>query len=456
MTRLKAFVDASRDLLRLGGPIMATQFCIMAMGFVDTAMAGRYSAADLAGVALGGNVLWPVFLLMSGITLALTPMVAQLHGAGRVAESGALLRQGLWVALAAAAIAVIAVRHAESVFLFAGIDRDAAAIAERYLTATAWGIPAALLYVSLRHASEGLGQTLPPMIIVATALPLNAALNWVLIYGKFGLPELGGEGCGWATAAVWWFELGLMGLLLRLPYFRRTGVTDRFDGPDLRQIAGILRIGVPIGLTVFLEMAVYSVIGFLIGAMGVVPLAAHSIAGNVNWATYVIPMSLGSAASIRIGFLVGAQRFEEARQVVRTAVLLSLAYAILVSLVLLAARAQIVAIYTSDPAVTVIAANLLLFIAVYQLLDDTQATMAGALRGYKDTRMPMVYSLVGYWLLAVPAGTALGYGAAGLEPLGVYGFWAGMTLGLAVVAICLALRLARTSRSAQRILALAA
>jgi MATE family multidrug resistance protein len=435
---------------------MATQFFIMAMGFVDTAMAGRYSAADLAGVALGGNVLWPVFLLMSGITMALTPMVAQLHGAGRVAESGALVRQGLWVALAAAAVAVTAVLNAEPVFLLAGIDPGAADIAQRYLAATAWGIPAALLYVSLRHASEGLGQTLPPMIIVATALPLNAALNWALIYGKFGLPELGGEGCGWATAAVWWFELALMALLLRLPYFRGTGLTDRFDLPDRQQIGEMLRIGVPIGLTVFLEMAVYSVIGFLIGAMGVVPLAAHSIAGNVNWATYVIPMSLGSAASIRIGFLVGGRRFEEARLVVRTAVLLSLAYAVLVSLGLLAAREEIVSIYTSDPAVAAMAANLLLFIALYQLLDDTQATMAGALRGYKDTRMPMVYSLVGYWLLAVPAGTALGYGAAGLDPLGVYGFWAGMTLGLAVVAVCLALRLRRTSGGEPHVAGLAA
>ncbi len=436
--------------------MIATQFFIMAMGFVDTAMAGRYGSVDLAGVALGGNVLWPVFMLMSGLNMALTPMVAQLHGAGRKDETGSVVRQGLWVAAAASVLSILVIGNARPIFLLAGIDAAAADVAGRYLAATAWGLPAVFFYVALRYTSEGLGQTLPPMLIVGAALPLNALLNWVLIYGRFGLPALGGEGCGWATAAVWWFELILIGLLLRLPYFQATRLTERFDPPNIKEICKIIRIGLPIGLTVFLEMAVFSVIGFLIGTMGIVPLAAHSIAGNINWATYVIPMSLGSAASIRVGYLVGARDLVQARRVVRTAVLLSLGYAALVSLLLVLARTQLIAIYTADPVVATIAANLLLFIAVYQLFDDTQATMAGALRGYKDTRMPMVYSLVGYWLLAVPLGTALGFGIGERAPLGVYGFWIGMTLGLAIVAMCMALRLWRTSHSADRILAFAA
>ena len=440
--------------------MIATQFFIMGMGFVDTAMAGHYSSLDLAGVALGGNVLWPVFMLMTGLNMALTPIVAQLNGAGRRSESGTVVRQGLWIAVGASALGIVVILNAQPIFELAGIDPAAADIANRYLAATAWGMPAVFLYVALRYTSEGLGQTLLPMLIVAAALVLNAVLNWVLIYGKLGLPALGGEGCGWATAAVWWFELILIAFLLRLPYFKATRLTERFDLPDIKEIGSILKIGLPIGITVFLEMAVYSVISFFIGAMGVIPLAAHSIAGNINWATYVIPMSLGSAASIRVGYHVGAGDLQEARRVVRTAILLSLGYAVLLSLLLILGRAQLVAIYTDDPAVIAIAMNLLLFIAVYQLFDDTQATMAGALRGYKDTRMPMVYSLVGYWLLAVPIGYALGFGIQGLsgvfEPLGVYGFWAGMTLGLGVVALCMALRLRRTSRNPDRILAFAA
>lgn len=451
-------VEEIRALLRLGGPMVATQFFIMGMGFVDTAMAGRYASLDLAAVALGGNVLWPLFMLGLGCTMALTPIVAQQRGAGRSNAIGETVRQGLWLALGAALVVIAGTFLADTIFALAGIDPAAAELAGRYLAAACWGIPAAMVYVALRHTAEGLGKVLPPMLIAGVALALNALLNWVLIYGKFGLPELGGEGCGWATALVMWFELALMVLVLRLPWFRATGVLARFSAPRWAEIRHLLVIGAPIGITVFLEMAVFSIIGFLIGRLGVDALAGHSIAGNVNWATYVLPMSLGSAASIRVGFFVGARQFEEARHVVRTAVTLSLAYALLVSVLLVALRHGVASIYTQDPAVLTLAANLMLFIAVYQLFDDTQATMAGALRGYKDTRLPMVFSLIGYWLLALPLGAVLGFGwpAAGLDGLGVYGFWAGMTAGLGVVALCMAVRLRQITGDTGKILALAA
>ncbi|MEZ5561243.1 MAG: MATE family efflux transporter [Pseudomonadales bacterium] len=451
-----AFRREARTLLRLGGPMMATQMCIMGMGFIDTAMAGHYDAVDLAGVALGGSVLWPVFMLLTGMNMALTPMIAQLDGSGRRGESGALTRQGLWIAAAAALLAILLLGNARLLFDLAGVDAGAAAIAERYLDAVCWGLPASYLYVTLRYMSEGLGKTQPPMLIAVLALPLNALLNWMFIYGHFGAPALGGEGCGWATAAVWWAQLLIMLGVVRLPYFRATGLLDRLDPPTAAQVAAILRLGVPIGLTVFVEMMLFSVINFLVAEFGVVQLAAHSIAGNVNWATYVIPMSLGSAASIRIGYLIGSDDLAGARTVVRTAVTLSVGYALVVSALLIAARRLVAGIYTDDPAVIALAANLMLFIAVYQLLDDTQATMTGALRGFKDTRMPMVYSLLGWWLLALPLGVVLGLGSFGLPRLEVYGFWIGLTVGLAIVATLIGTRLHRTSSSDLRIRRLAA
>jgi MATE family multidrug resistance protein len=252
-----------------------------------------------------------------------------------------------------------------------------------------------------------------------------------------------------------WLELGLILFLLRSRYFKATGLTRRFRGPDLKILKEIARIGLPIGLTVFLEMAVFSVVGFLVASLGVTALAAHSIAGNVNWATYVIPMALGSAASIRVGFFVGAGDLDRSRQVARIAVSLSLGYAFIVSAALVLGRHAIVGIYSNDPEVLLMAATLLLFIAVYQIVDDTQATIVGALRGYKDTRAPMVFSLVGYWVVAMPLGAALGFGWFGNEPWGVYGFWAGMTIGLTLVAICVGWRLWRTSRDDRKISELA-
>jgi len=433
-----------------------TQFCIMAMGFIDTAMAGRYDSTHLAGVALGGAILWPVFMLTSGVTMAVTPMVAQLRGAGRTSETGAGIRQGLWLSLAAAVICIVVLQHAGRLFAFIDVDPATARIAEGYLGAIAWGLPAVQVYVVLRYACEGLGRALPPMVIAVLALPVNAALNYVLIYGHLGAPELGGVGCGWATTAVWWVELALIASVVRMRFFRAAKVTSRFDPPRWRELKPILKIGVPIGLTVFLEVAVFATVGLSVASLGVVPLAANSIAGNVNWATFVIPMSLGSAASIRVGFHVGASNNEGAAHVARIAFLLSLAYAVVVSVLLVLARYPIARLYTSDAEVLELATSLMLVIALYQIFDDSQATLGGALRGYKDTRAPMLYTLVGYWMFALPLGAALCFGWLGFEPLGARGYWIGMTAGLGILALCIGLRLLSTSRNPDRIRQLAA
>lgn len=433
-----------------------TQLCIMAMGFIDTAMAGRYDSTHLAGVALGGALLWPVFMLTSGLTMAITPIVAQLRGSGLTADTGARIRQGLWLSLAAAVFCIVVLRHGDKLFELIAVDPATARVAEGYLQAISWGLPAVQLYVVLRYACEGLGRALPPMVIAVLALPVNAFLNYVLIYGHFGAPELGGVGCGWATTAVWWVELVFMLAVIRRPFFRAAGVTNRFEWPHWFELRRILRIGLPIGLTVFLEVAVFSTIGLSVASLGVVPLAANSIAGNVNWATYVIPMSLGSAASIRVGFYVGASDNERAAYVARVAFLLSLVYAVLISVLLVVGRYWVAGLYTTDPAVLELAASLMLIIALYQLFDDSQATLGGALRGYKDTRAPLVYTLVGYWLLALPLGAALCFGWLGTRPLGVSGYWLGMTAGLGIVAACIGLRLVATSRNPDRIRSFAA
>ncbi|MEZ5550803.1 MAG: MATE family efflux transporter [Pseudomonadales bacterium] len=438
-------------LFRLGAPMAATQFCIMAMGFLDVAMAGHYSSTDLAGVALGSNVLWPVMMFFAGLNMALTPIIAQLRGRGELAATGAKIRQGLWLAVFVSVLCILLVVNADPIFVWADADPAAAAVAGRYLSAVAWGVPAMLLYVTLRHSSEGLGRTLPPMIIAGTALPLNALLNYAFIYGEFGAPELGGEGCAWATAIVLWFELALMSLLLRARYFRETGVLSHLEPPSLTAFLSILKIGLPIAVTVFLEMTVFSVMTFLIASLGVTAIAAHSIAGNVGWATYVLPMSLGAAASIRVGYFVGANQFGAARHVAVVAFGVSLVYALIVSAILVLARHEIISVYTSDPAVAALASSVLLLIAIYQIVDDTQGTLVGALRGYKDTRIPMLFFILGYWAVSLPLGAVLGFGLLGFEPMGVIGFWTGMTIGLGLVALCMGWRLRSTSSNVERI-----
>ena len=484
----KGFRGGAQALLRLGAPIMATQACIMGMGFLDTAMAGRYGAVDIAGVTLAGTILWPVFLFTTGLTMAVMPIVSQLVGARRTAECGEIIRHGVWVALCGSLVTIVIIRSAGPLFTLMNADAEVVRVASGYLDAVSWGMPGAMAYVVLRQSSEGLGRTRPPMVIAVLALALNAPLNYVLIFGAWGMPAMGGVGCGWATAAVMWFELGLMLLVTRRPYFRATGFLGHdpqapnelgsaaSNGPLGREslpqgrlpsrpaqafsvwlewrwdtALRIFKLGLPIGLTIFVEMAIFAAVSVLVAGHGVIALAGHSIAANLNWGTYVIPMCLGSAAAIRVGFHVGGGNLDGARRVAAAAFKLSLAYALVVSVLLVGLRFHLVGIYTTDAEVVAIAANLLIFIAVYQIFDDTNATMVGALRGYKDTRVPMLISLVGYWIIALPLGVALAKGWLGLPPVGVYGYWSGLTLGLFLVAACIAVRLLRTSRNLERI-----
>lgn len=482
------FRSEAGALLRLGAPIMATQACVMGMGFLDTAMAGRYSAVDLAGVTLAGTILWPIFMFMTGLTMAVMPIVSQLVGARRTGECGDIIRHGVWVALGCSLVTIVILRSTAPLFALMDADAAVVAIAIGYLEAASWGMPGAMVYIVLRQSSEGLGRTRPPMVIAVLALALNAPLNYVLIYGALGFPALGGVGCGWATTVVMWFELGLMLVVTRRPYFRATGFfggaseashksglaeaawPSKREGQSLGRLLGrlaagfggflgwrwkttfrILKLGLPIGATIFLEMAIFAAVSVLVAGHGVSALAGHSIAANLNWGTYVIPMCLGSAAAIRVGFYVGGGNLDGARRVAAVAFQLSLAYALVISVVLIGLRFHLVGIYTAEAEVVAVAAKLLIFIAVYQIFDDTNATMVGALRGYKDTRMPMLISLVGYWFIALPLGVALAKGWLGLPAVGVYGYWSGLTVGLFLVACCIAVRLRRTSRNLARI-----
>lgn len=427
--------------------MMLTQLFIMATGFLDTLMAGRYGTIDLAGVTLANNLMWPAFFLLTGMTMAITPVVAQLRGRGDLLEGGVMVRQALWLTAVAAACLVLVLRSGPALYArVAGLDSAAVAVASEYLCAVSWGVPAVVLYVSLRQVCEGLGKTLPPMLIAGAVVPVNGVLNYAWINGLWGFPELGGAGCGYATAVVFWLELLLMLYFVRQPFFRELQTFVRFSAPDPVRLAELLRVGVPIGLMVFMEVAVFSLLSVAVGRLGTTDLGAHSIVGNINWLTYVLPMGLGGAAGIRVGFFVGADQPAAARASGRTAMWMALGYGIVVSALLVVGRGWLISIYTSDPSVTQLAMGLILFVAVYQILDDMNAVATGSLRGYKDTRMPMIYGLIGFWVVAAPLAVAFGEGLLGFPELGVYGYWLGLTVGICGVATANVLRLLRTGQ----------
>lgn len=439
------------SLTRLALPIIATQLSQMGMGVADTIMAGQVSATDLAGVALGGSLFWPAIMVLSGILLAVTPSVSQLHGAGRVAEVGEVVRQALWLALIGALLVFALVSQSEHLFQAIGVDERAIPIAVGYLDAMAFGLVPLAGYFTLRYLCEGMSWTTPAMLIAGSGLLLKIPLNWVFIYGHFGIDPMGGAGCGWSSAIIMFGELLAMLAVVTFSRMRRIGTFAHFSGPNPKEIGRLVRLGLPIAATLFFEVAAFSAVGLMIGRLGVESVAAHQIAGNVNGLTFMIPLALGTAATIRVGYNVGAGDLVRARIAGLVALSSSVLFAAAAAIVLLLGRETIAGLFTSDVAVATLAAELMLFVAIYQFFDDAQATAIGTLRGYKDTRVPMIVTLVVYWGIMIPLGVVLGFGI-GVEALGVKGFWWGFTLGLGLVAVVVCTRLWWLGHRPERIL----
>ena len=444
-----------KRLASLGAPIVLAQLFMMAMHVVDTVMAGRYSAADLAGVALAGSVIGPVMILLTGVLGAITPVTAQLFGGGKQAEIGHIARQGLWLGMIAAAATFIVVSYSHLALGLLNASPEMVRVASGYLEAVRWGYPGMCVYIVFRGVCEGMGRTRPAMVIAGSLLGVNALLNYAFIYGAFGAPELGGVGCGVATGIVMWLTAALIVVVVTRRFYASARL---FRGgwrggwrPDLATFARLARIGIPIGVTVFFEFGVFSLITLLLAEFGANVVAGHTIAMNINGLAFMIPMSLGMAASIRVGHCVGAENFAEARVVGQTALRASFAYAALAGLAIFPLRSLLVGLYTDSPDVIAVATNLLIFVAAYQLVDDTQATAIGVQRGYKDTKAPMWLALTGYWVIGLPIGLSCGYGWLGLPELGVYGFWIGLAIGLTFVAICVNVRRIRFATDIPRI-----
>ena len=430
-------------LLRLAMPMMLTQIAQMGMGVADTMMAGRVSAADLAGVALGGNIYWPTILMLSGVIMSLTPSVSQLHGGGRESEAGEVVRQALWIALIGGITLILIYNNVGPLYSLIGVDPQAIPIAVAYLHALSWGVLPMLGYFSLRYLCEGLSWTVPAMVIATSALLLKIPLNYLFIYGNpdLGVPALGGQGCGWSSAVVMIYQLLVMTAVVVNSRIGATGVFRRFSRPDWPAIGRLVRLGLPIGMTMFLEMSMFSVVTLMIGRLGVDSVAAHQIAGNVGGMTFMVPLALGMAVSVRVGFNVGAGDLAAARRSGWVAIWLSLAFAVFAAAVVFASRGFIVGLYTTELTVVTLAMDLLLFVVLYQFFDDAQVTTLGALRGFKDTRTPMWVAIFSYWLVGLPVGVLFGFGVIGPAALeGVRGFWMGLLAGLIVAAVVLVIR----------------
>ncbi|OAT31900.1 multi antimicrobial extrusion (MATE) family protein [Buttiauxella brennerae ATCC 51605] len=438
----KYFVEA-RQLLALAIPVILAQIAQTSMGFVDTVMAGGYSATDMAAVAIGTSIWLPAILFGHGLLMALTPTVAQLNGSGRRERIAHQIRQGFWLAgIVSVLIMVVLWNAGHIIHAMKDIDPQLADKAVGYLRALLWGVPGYLFFQVARNQCEGLAKTKPGMVMGFIGLLVNIPVNYIFIYGHFGMPELGGVGCGVATAAVYWVMFFFMiSYVRKARSMRDLKLPKGFIKPDWKVMYRLTQLGMPIALALFFEVTLFAVVALLVAPLGIVNVAGHQIALNFSSLMFVLPMSLSAAVTIRVGFRLGQGSTLDAQTAAWTGIGVGMCMATLTAIFTIVMREHIALLYNSNPEVVALAAHLMLLAAVYQLSDSVQVIGSGVLRGYKDTRSIFFITFIAYWVLGLPSGYILALTDWIVEPMGPAGFWTGFIIGLTSAAIMMMFRM---------------
>lgn len=420
-------------------PILVTQVGMYLMNFFDTVMSGRVSAQDLAGVAIGSSLWVPIFTGVNGILLAITPIIAQLTGAKDNKEVPKKVQQGIYLAIALAIIVLVAGSIALNPILnVMDLEDKVRHTAKFYLITLITGIVPLFIFNTLRCFIDALGQTRISMFIILISLPLNIVFNYIFIFGKFGMPAFGGIGSGIATAITYWLICFIaVGVIYKIQPFRGFYVFSNWVKPSLKEWWEQLKIGIPIGFSIFFETSIFSAVTLLMSVYSTFTIAAHQAAMNFASLLYMIPLSVGMALTIAIGYEVGARRFSDARVYGYIGMSGGIFIAVFAGLVLYVFNGSVAALYNSNPDVIALTKQFIYFAIFYQLADAFGAPIQGALRGYKDVNVTLIVTLVAYWGLGLPSGWMLANFTA-LEP---FGYWVGLVIGLSCAAIALLMRL---------------
>jgi len=437
-----ALIGEYKQLVKLSVPITIGQVALIATGFVDTIMAGHISPLALGAIAVGANLWIPVYLFSVGLMMAVSSMVSHYFGAAQYASIRDLIKQSLLVSGVLGVLGFFTVRQLSILLDWIGIDAGIVPVATDYLLAVSWGIPAVCAYLALRFASEGIGYTRPMMLIQVTGLVFNIFLNYVFMFGKLGVPAMGAVGAGWATAAVMWINL-LMLVLYIISHHRYADIwqAEKLKA-DWKRSREMLRLGLPIALTLVNEVGMFSAVGLLMGSLGVVEVAAHQIAINFAGMMFMIPLGISAATTIRVGHALGEQRPLDARFRGLAGISLAGMCMFATASIMLLFPDYIVSIYSDDADVGRMAVGLLFMAAIFQLSDGIQVSAAGALRGVKDTLYPLLVSVVAYWLIGLPFSYYLGIN----QQFGPQGLWMGLVASLTLAAVWLVWRFLRVSK----------
>jgi MATE family multidrug resistance protein len=445
-----------RPILSLALPLAAAQVAQMLMGITDAAVMGHLGGNALASGSLATNVGFFLIMVVQGVLTAIQALIARARGAARAGQAdehllSGIVFGGLLVALAAGLPIILAVSHIDRLLVTIGEPADLAANALLYGRAFAWGVPAALVFWTLRNTLSALERPRVVMAVVVAAAPINLLFNWLLVFGHGGLPALGLAGSGYATALVMWGMAISLALYLLLGPVGRQARSHRL--PDMRAITrgfvSVLRLGWAIGAVFAVEAGLFSSAALLMGYFGPVAISANQICIGVASCTFMVPLGISQAAMVRVGRHVGSGDIAAARRAGRAALWLAVTFMTCSAIAILAFSTPILGLYlnAADPrtaAVQALGHQLLRLAALFQIFDGVQVVCLGILRGFADTRVPFYAGCLAYWGLAFPGAIAIAFGL-GYGPPGI---WWGFVIGLVTISLILPFRIARVSRRA--------
>ena len=415
--------------LKIFFPILIYQFANYSASFVDTTMTGQYNTLDLAGVSIATSLWNPFFTFLTGIVSALVPIIGHHLGQGKKKEVSSDFYQFLYLALALSIVLFGLVFFLAPIVLqFMGLEVAVSSVAIRYLWLLAIGIIPLLLFSVIRSLLDTLGLTKLSMYLMLLLLPLNSGFNYLLIYGAFGFPELGGAGAGLGTSLAYWALLLISTLVLLKHKKLKEYQLQRPMPIQIKKIKEAIYLGLPIGGTVFAEVAIFSAVGLIMAKFSSLIIASHQSAMNFSSLMYAFPMSISTAMAIVVSYEVGAKRLEDAKKYIKIGRLSAMGFAILTLSFLYVFRENVASLYGHDPEFIQLTASFMTYSLFFQLADTFAAPLQGILRGYKDTVIPFYLGLLGYWGVAIPLGVFLDYSTN----LDAYSYWIGLIVSLVV------------------------
>ncbi|HEV2612885.1 MAG TPA: MATE family efflux transporter [Noviherbaspirillum sp.] len=439
----------------LAWPILVGQLAVIANGVIDTAMTSRFSATDLAALAIGASIYVSVFVGLNGVLQALSPIVAQMFGAQRLAEVGYEVKQGAWLALFLSVVGCLVLLFPHPLLSLAQASPELTEKSVMYLRILALALPATLGFRIYGALNTALARPKMLMAIQVGALLLKIPLNALFIFGWLGLPAYGGPGCAMATAITSWLTFLISwGLVRTLPFYKSFGIFGTgFSAPNWKAQLALLKLGIPMGMSYLIEVTAFTFMALFIARLGDTAVAGHQITANFATVLYMLPLSIASATSTLVAQSIGARRLDTARHIGFVGIRLAAVLSVTIGCAVWLARDLIVRAYTPDEAIIAAALPLFAYIAIYQLFDSVQVTTAFVLRAYRVAVVPTIMYAVALWGIGLGGGYILGLDPFGISPRalqGPAGFWMGNSASLALVAAGLFWYLRKVQRDVER------